>query len=69
MRHDSRGGLLGLVLAMLFVASSAPAQNAACDRGCLESMLDAYVDAVAARAPSRLNVAPNRSVDTAEESS
>ena len=52
-------GLLGLALAVLWVASGASAQNAACDRGCLESMLDAYVDAVAARAPSRLTVAPD----------
>ena len=58
MRHDSRSGLFGLAIALLLVASSASAQNAACDRGCLESMLDGYVDAVAARAPSRLAVAP-----------
>jgi len=51
------GGVGSLVLALLAVAASA--QEAPCDRGCLESMLDRYVDALVARAPSRLPAAPS----------
>jgi len=48
---------VGVALAALVLAASASAQNPSCDRGCLESMLDAYVDAVGARAPARVPVA------------
>ena len=41
-----------LVLAALAIASGAWAQD--CDRGCLESMLNGYVDALVARDPSKL---------------
>ena len=51
------GRRVGVALAALLMAASAGAQPAPCDRGCLESMLDAYVDAVAARAPARVPVA------------
>ena len=46
-----------MTLGLLLVAASAHAQATGCDRGCLESMLDTYVDAVAARAPARLPMA------------
>lgn len=50
-------GRVGVALAALLMAASASAQSASCDRGCLESMLETYVDAVAARSPDRLPVA------------
>ena len=51
------GRRVGVALSALLMAASASAQKPSCDRGCLESMLDAYVDAVAARSPARLPVA------------
>ena len=49
---------MGAMLVSLMMSASASAQGP-CDRGCLESMLDAYVDALAARAHTRLPVAAN----------
>jgi len=52
-----RVGRVGiLVLAAFAIAASAQAPDA-CDRGCLESMLDRYVDALVARDPSKLAAA------------
>jgi hypothetical protein len=49
------GRVGGLALATLAIAVNARAQD--CDRGCLESMLDRYVDALVARDPSKLPLA------------
>jgi hypothetical protein len=46
---------VGVVLTLLAVAASASAQD--CDRACLESTLDRYVDALVARDPSKLPTA------------
>ena len=43
---------------MLLMGVRAGAQDA-CDRGCLEGMLDRYVDALVARDPARLPAAPS----------
>ena len=48
--------VIGLVV--LLTAATAHAQEA-CDRGCLESMLDRYVEALVARDPKRLPIAPS----------
>lgn len=55
--HRGQVGRVGLTLAVLLLASSAWAQD--CDRACLESMLNGYVDALVARDPSRLAKAPS----------
>jgi hypothetical protein len=49
---------VGLAVAMVLVGVSARAQDA-CDRGCLEGMLDRYVDALVAREPARLRAMPS----------
>ena len=51
-------GIVGVMVALLVVSANASAQSGSCDRGCLESLLDGYADAVAARAPARLPIAP-----------
>ncbi len=48
-----------VLLAMIAVVpATAGAQTPSCDRGCLEGMLDRYVEALVARDPSRLQAAP-----------
>ena len=47
---------MGMTLAVVALTALAHAQDARCDRGCLESMLDRYVDALIARDPSKLAV-------------
>ena len=47
----------GLTAAALLFVASAAAQPGECDRACLESLLDAYVDAVVAHAAERLPLA------------
>ena len=44
-------------LGLLIAAPSSVAQDRACDRACLTSLLDRYVDALVAREPSRLPLA------------
>src|SRR5436190_8788784 len=56
MGHKRVGGLMGMTLAVVALTALAHAQDARCDRGCLESMLDRYVDALIARDPSKLAV-------------
>lgn len=46
-----------LTAAALLLATSAAAQPGGCDRGCLESLLDAYVDAVIGHDAQRLPLA------------
>jgi hypothetical protein len=48
---------LVLAAALLTVGGSCPAWAQACDRSCLEGMLDRYVEALAARTPGRLPLA------------
>jgi hypothetical protein len=50
-------GRAGVALAMLLVGVSVRAQDA-CDRGCLEGMLDRYVEALVARDSARLPATP-----------
>ena len=56
----ARAASSGLVLALLLAAHATAGAQAtpSCDRVCLEGMLDRYVDALVARAPSRLPATP-----------
>jgi hypothetical protein len=57
------GVLLAAVFAISIVAGQAPARGGAaagrCDRACLESFVDRYLDALAARDPKQLPLAAN----------
>ena len=52
------GSRVGLALVLWLVSATAHAQDA-CDRGCLESMLDRYVEALVRRDPSWVPAIPS----------
>ena len=52
------GSRVGITLALLVMTASVRAQDA-CDRGCLETMLDRYVDALVMRNPAWVPAIPS----------